>query len=380
MTKMKKNIQDIIIVGGGPAGAYLGWLLAKNGLHPTIFDHSHPREKPCGGGISVLALEKFPFLNEVPEPKTIDFNFGLISPEGLSVMTSGKKGSWSLSRLILDKYILDKAIECGCHFIPEQVIDVRLKDDVWHIKTKNAEYKARILVGADGVNSIVRKKILGPIPKEHLGLCYGCFAVSNKKEATYIKFLKNKQGYAWCFPRHDHLSIGVGTSSLKTKEIKKLFDEFRSTHYPDVKILSTWGAIIPNIKNDNFFKLPCSGENWILIGDAAGHVDSVTGEGITYALWSAELAAKAITNNNLKSFDDLWRQAYGSTLANSCKMRDLFYNQWLIDTSIKLASKSKTFSTFLYDIMTNQIPSNDFLKRIIKDFPRAIKEYIFAKL
>jgi geranylgeranyl reductase family protein len=373
-------INDIIIVGGGPAGAYLGWLLAKQGLQPIILDHSHPREKPCGGGISVLAIDKFPFLKDVPEPKNIDFNFGLISPGGFSVMTSGKKGSWSLSRLIMDKYILDNAIECGCRFIPEKVIDVNQKDNIWKVKTKNAEFKARILIGADGVNSIVRKKIIGPIPKEHLGLCYGCFAVSNKKEQTYIKYLKNKKGYAWCFPRHDHLSIGVGTSSFNTKEIKSLFNEFKLTYYPDIKILSTWGAIIPNIKNDSFFKIPCSGNNWLLIGDAAGHVDSVTGEGITYALWSAELAAKAIKNKNLKSFDDLWRKQYGKTLSESCKMRDIFYNPWLADTSIKLAAKSETFSLFLYDILTNQIHSNIFLKRIIKDFPQSLKEYIFAKL
>lgn len=373
-------INDIIIVGGGPSGAYLGWLLAKQGLKPIIFDHSHPREKPCGGGISVLALEKFPFLNDVPEPKTKDFNFGLISPNGYSVMTSGKKGSWSLSRLIMDKYILDNAIECGCRFIPEKVIDVILKDNIWHLKTKNKEYASKLIIGADGVNSIVRKKIIGPFPKEHLGLCYGCYAVSTKKEQTYIKFLKNKKGYAWCFPRHDHLSIGVGTSSLKTIDIKNIFNEFLSTHYPDVKILSTWGAIIPNIKNDSFFKNNCSGENWLIIGDAAGHVDSVTGEGITYALWSAELAAKAIINNNLKCFDDLWRQQYGNNLSDSCKMREIFYNPWIVETSIKIADKSEVFSSFLYDILTNQLNSNDFLKRIVTDLPKAIKEYILGKI
>ncbi|MDH7516925.1 MAG: NAD(P)/FAD-dependent oxidoreductase [Candidatus Thermoplasmatota archaeon] len=377
---MKKKIEDIIIVGGGPAGSYLGWLLAKNGLHPIIFDHSHPREKPCGGGISVLALEKFPFLNDVPEPKNLDFDFGLISPTGISVMTSGKKGSWSLSRLILDKYILDKAIEYGCRLIPERVINVKIKENVWHIKTREAEYQAKIIIGADGVNSIVRKKILGPIPKEHLGLCYGCFATSDKKEPTSVKFLKNKQGYAWCFPRHDHLSIGVGTSSLKTKDIKKIFKEFQTTYYPKIKILSTWGATIPNIKNDDFFKLPCSGENWILIGDAAGHVDSATGEGITYALWSAELAAKAIIENDPKSFDRLWRNAYGNMLAESCKMREIFYNPFLLEYTIRLANKSKTLSTLLYEFMTNQIPSKDLMKRIIRDIPKTMKEYLEMKL
>jgi flavin-dependent dehydrogenase len=57
---------EVAIVGGGPAGAYCAYNLAENGICPIIFDHSHPREKPCGGMISPLAQELFPFLKELP--------------------------------------------------------------------------------------------------------------------------------------------------------------------------------------------------------------------------------------------------------------------------------------------------------------------------
>ena len=59
-----KYVEDVAIVGGGPAGAYCALTLAKKGIMPTIFDHSHPREKPCGGGISPPVLKKFPFLEQ----------------------------------------------------------------------------------------------------------------------------------------------------------------------------------------------------------------------------------------------------------------------------------------------------------------------------
>ena len=62
---------DIAIVGGGPAGAYLGYCLAKKGIKAVIFDDSHPREKPCGGGISSFALRKFPILKNIPKSKRI---------------------------------------------------------------------------------------------------------------------------------------------------------------------------------------------------------------------------------------------------------------------------------------------------------------------
>lgn len=373
-------VEEIVIVGGGPAGAYLGYLLAKNGKHPIIFDHSHPREKPCGGGISVLAIEKFSFLNEIQEPKAPDNRLELIASNGISLMTCGTKSSWSVSRKHFDNFIIDKAIKSGCVLIEEKVIGVKTKNDMWEIKTKKGTYKAKIIVGADGVDSIVRKKILGPIPKQDIGVCYGCFAKSEKNETNRIIFLKDQQGYAWCFPRYNHLSIGVGLESTNSKDIKKIFNEVISTYYPHVKIESKWGAKIPSVKDEHFFKISCSGKNWILIGDAAGHVDSSTGEGITYALWSAELASKAIINNNPNSFDTLWRKEYGENLIGSCKSRDIFYNPIILGYSLRLAKRSRTLSTFFYELITNQIPQHDLLKRIIKDIPKTIKEFIQSKI
>lgn len=303
----------------------------------------------------------------------------LISARGISVMTKGEKCSWTLSRKKMDKFMIDKALDAGGRLIEEQVIDVNLKDNIWFIKTKEGEYKARVIIGADGVDSIVRKKILGPIPKQDLGICYGCFATSEKKELSRIKFLNNGQGYAWCFPRHDHLSIGIGLGQMGTKQIKEIFNEHISTYYPDIKIHSTWGSKIPNIKDSHFYDIPCAGENWILIGDAAGHVDSITGEGISYALWSAELASKAILNKDPKSFDTLWREEYGKTLLESCKMRSTFYNPRLLEISMSIALKSKTLSTLLNERITNQLPQQDLLKKIIVNFPTIAKEFFLGK-
>ena len=369
-------IKDIVIVGGGPAGSYLGHLLAKNGKNPIIFDHSHPREKPCGGGITALAIEKFPFLQKFPGEKIPEHGIELISPDGLSVMSTGKKHSFTFSRLLFDKFILDEAIKEGCKLIEEKVIDVKLKNNIWEIKTKNKIYKAKIIIGADGVNSIVRKKILSPIPKEDTGVCYGCFATSKKTEIPRIKFLDNKQGYIWCATRDDHLSIGIGAESSNPKNIKKIFNDFLSSYYPDITITSTWGAKIPHVKNHNFYKAKCAGKNWLLIGDAAGHVDSISGEGITYALWSAELASKAILEDNPVSYDKLWRDRYGEELVASCKMRDVFYNPHILKFALKLAKENKTISTLLYDVMNSQQSYQDLIGRFIIDLPKIIKDYV----
>ena len=70
------------IVGGGPAGAYCAGCLTENGIYPTIFDHTHPREKPCGGLVSSLAQELFPFLRHIPIEHTVKKKFYFVSPNG----------------------------------------------------------------------------------------------------------------------------------------------------------------------------------------------------------------------------------------------------------------------------------------------------------
>ncbi len=367
----------ITIIGGGPAGAYLGYCLAKEGVKATIFDDSHPREKPCGGGISSFAIRKFPILHEVPVGKSEDTKIRLISPGGREAIVEGEAESWAISRKHLDYFLLKGAKQEGCRVRKERVTKVeKCKDGGWKVKTKKRVEKADIIVGADGVNSIVRKKILGPIPKENLGICYGCFAKSPLKEMTVIKFLKGMEGYAWVFPREDHLSIGVGVEIKNGKFVKREFRKFMRDYASHVKPFTIWGAIIPLVKDPNFFSIPASGKDWIMIGDAAGHVDPITGEGITYAMWSAELASKALLHGNPESFDNMWRTEYGHNLGEGSEMRRIFFNDLALEISIKFASKSKTFGRILYELINSDQDYPTFNKRVFKELPKILWELL----
>jgi geranylgeranyl reductase family protein len=321
-----KHSEEIIIVGGGPAGAYCALKLAKKGFKPTILDHSHPREKPCGGGISPPVLKKFPFLEKFRSKGFTFGNFRIITCIDTQVRTKSLENGFCISRKYLDQGILEMATQNGAKIIPEKVLDIQKRKKCWYVLTNKSTFSTKILVGADGVNSIVRRKTVGPISRENLALTFGYLTDSLETDDATIKFLAEIPGYIWVFPGKGYSNIGIGSGIKHGNIFKTLLDAFINYNFPKINIFSKYAAMIPSASDANFFKLPCSGANWVLIGDAAGHVDPISGGGILYALWGGELAAEAIESNNLESFNKTWKKAYGRFFEERCKNKESYYN------------------------------------------------------
>ena len=238
----------IAIVGGGPAGAYLGYRLASRGIEVAIFDDSHPREKPCGGGLSSFTLRKFPILRELPSGNVGGRKIFLVSPSGREAMVEGVEEGWNVSRAKLDGFLLERATGEGVRLIKERVIALNaLKSDVgWKIKTSKRSYRADMIVGADGVNSIVRRTLVGPFRKEDLCFCYGYFTNVTKELEDFegiMKFFRGMMGYAWLFPRETDCSIGIGTAVENQKRARKELEIFLKKYAGNAKIISTLGAL-----------------------------------------------------------------------------------------------------------------------------------------
>jgi geranylgeranyl reductase family protein len=325
--------EQVVIVGGGPAGSYCANELARKGIYATIFDHSHPREKPCGGGISSTALKKFPFLEKFRSKGWSNIEIQIISCTNKQVVKERGSG-FNISRRYLDEELLKTAIRNGAKLVREKVLDVKRQQGVWRLRTDRQTLSAKILVGADGVNSIVRRKTIGSFSAENLGLTFGYLAAGVKKNETIMKFLGEIPGYIWIFPRGYHLSIGIISEINYGRMLKPTLDDFINSYFTDVSIVSRFAALLPWAKDPSFFALPGAGKDWLLIGDAAGHVDPLTGEGILYALWSGMLAASAILGNDLRQYDELWREYYGWQLMKRCCQKDNYFNPLLIEFSL----------------------------------------------
>jgi len=332
------RIENVAIVGGGPAGAFCAFELARKGIYTTVFDHSHPREKPCGGGISALAIQKFPFLKQFRSMGGVSSNLRIISCTNKQVTLIGHQQGFNISRRIFDEELVKMATQTGAKLVHEKVINIQKKQNSWQIKTDNQIVNAKTLIGADGVNSLVRKKTIGAIPNKNLGLAYGYFVTGVEHDPTTIKFLGEIPGYIWIFPRNDHSCIGIGSKLKHGFMIKKLLEEFVQSYCPQINIASTFAAMFPCVTDPDFFMHPCAGEDWVLVGDAAGHVNPLSGEGILYALWSGKLAAEATAENELRLYNKLWREDYGNYLRALCVKRDAFYDPLSIELSIVLPS------------------------------------------
>ena len=323
----------VAVVGAGPAGSYCAYTLAKQDVYPSIFDFSHPREKPCGGLIPAGAQDFFPFLKGLPIPHSERSAITLIAPSGRILVLGFRKDKIiCVSRLNFDWYLLDTAMNAGADLVEEKVVGLERKNGWWKVKTRKQSYAVKTLVGADGVNSIVRRNIIGSLSRRDKGVCFGFFVKGLENEEITLKLLPEKKGYMWIIPRGEDTSIGIGSSEIwRYPEIKNELTEFTRKFCPQAEKISQWTTLIPNVKDTKTLRTPIAGSNWIVIGDAAGHVDPITGSGIVYALLDGELAAKAIAEGNPERFNNSWIETYGQQLLRATKLRGWVYKRPLLE-------------------------------------------------
>jgi digeranylgeranylglycerophospholipid reductase len=236
------------------------------------------------------------------------------------------------SRKRFDQHLLNKALSEGANLVEEKVISLQKQDESWRVITQKETYEVKTLVGADGVNSLTRRNIVGPLDKTDLGACFGYIFQGAQEKNVTIKFLAQLEGYIWVIPRGDNTCIGGGTAKVSNfRELKNQVNLFIKTWYSGLVKVSEWAALIPNAKKLRTLLLQVAGPNWVLIGDAAGHVSPISGSGIVYALMDGELAAKAIAEGHVEQFNKMWVEVYGKQLLLETRLRGLIYHRPMLE-------------------------------------------------
>ena len=317
---------DVLIVGAGPAGGFLGYLLARRGFKVKIIDKANfPRDKVCGGGISNKTVELLPFDISPVTQHRVTGAFLTYQNRDTVVKDLDERGGAAVLRSEFDDFLLRKAISAGAEFQGETSF-VRLEKtgDGVAVTTGRGVVKARYVVGADGVFSQVRQSVFGADLVTYAPAVEALVSVTPDKaerigNRVLFDFGGAPRGYGWIFPKKDHLNVGV-FSIYRTKSIKADLTRFMSWYGilnapMNVRHL---GSSIPLKNRRREFER----DNVLLVGDAAGFAESFYGEGIYFALKSSLAAAEAFT----AAFDRPSDRAY-SELVKAQIQPDLTYSE-----------------------------------------------------
>jgi menaquinone-9 beta-reductase len=297
---------DVIVVGAGPAGAWAAYTLARAGARVAIVDPSHPREKPCGGGVTGRALaliEGAIDTSRLPAAVIDCARFTNSAAGGSASVALDARGVASssalvvASRAVFDAGLLDAAQRAGASHIAARVNGVAVDRGGVRVDTPSGALQAAFLIGADGANSFVRRRVARPFRRDQLSMATGYFAHGVTSREIVIEIVGDPPGYIWSFPRPAHLAIGICAQADAGASIAglraKTLAWIRATHLADGADLEAYSWPIPSLSARDFSRLTLAGPRWCLAGDAAGLVDPITREGIFFALQSGALAAQA---------------------------------------------------------------------------------------
>ena len=298
----------IAIIGAGPAGAMAAIRLARAGASVTLFDPSHPREKPCGGGLTGRALSLISDIVSLESLPSVVISSACVEGEkqtaSVALTSHGASSDSSLlvvSRAVFDLALVDSAIRAGAHHIPERVIDVARVRHRLTVRTNRRELEFDQILGADGPSSVVRKTLARPFARADLSVAAGFFVHGTSGSSITVQTTAAQPGYLWSFPRPDHLAIGICAAAdhhVTSGRLRAQAATWIAQHGLDRHTtLVPYAWPIPSIGHVRREEIALSGAGWMLLGDAAGLVDPLTREGIYYALLSGQWAAEALSGH-----------------------------------------------------------------------------------
>ena len=304
---------DVVISGSGPAGSRCAQVLAKQGYKVALLEKDVNWRKPCGGAVSSRIFKYYPQLRKLDYPPITGVT--IYSGDYHKLQYSWKNirdYAINVDRLEFDNILRSFAVDAGAHLFDKNLsLDFITKNKKKiGIKTKTPsgtkEYLGQILIIADGMSSKLAPKsgLRGKWQIEEIGLCK-CAIMKGEnnldKEAISL-FFRAYKGYGWIFPIDDRrFNIGCGTwldENLNTN-LNQAYSEFLNDphikkFFPKSNYEEIWSAAYPipalGVKEKCLY-----GDNILIIGDAAGFVSPISGEGIHPSVVSGNAAAEIAT-------------------------------------------------------------------------------------
>ena len=289
---------DVVVVGGGPAGSTAAYTAGKAGLRTCVIDKAvFPREKLCGGLITPRTRRLFESIYERRWPDDLVLTSDSVSFFSDNQYLASQNGYCALyfsMRREFDAYLLSLADAVGASLkVGHAVKTIDVERSVVALSNGD-EVAYKVLIGADGVSSVVAKTLFGSsfdertigfgleveVPREWL---------PDQSDSVEIDFGVAKWGYGWVFPKHRSFTIGVGGLHARNPDLKDRFTKYLALKGLNISEFKVKGQYVPF---GDYRRRP-GRASILLCGDAAGVVDPITGEGIAYAMQTGHAAAAA---------------------------------------------------------------------------------------
>lgn len=374
------HVRDILVIGGGPAGAAAAIVAADAGARVTVFEKGlMGRDKICGDGLTPRAVKALGELGvELDDAHRIDglrmvANDTVRQLDWPGIAPFPAHGAvWPRRRL--DQRLMELAEKAGAELRwGHEAMPVVDGNRVVGVRANDTEWRADLVVVAAGAPGAVAR-MLGAErdPREPFGLAIRTYASSPRHAERYLEACLTLRdasgtpvpGYGWIFPAGDGtVNIGVGALStmkgFKQLNLNRLQDSYRSLVQDD------W-ELGENLERPRAWRLPMSsirrhGPGWVAVGDAAGLVNPMNGEGIDYGLESGMLASQLFLDDPVTvpvRYDRIIGERFDAFLRTGRRFSFLIGHPFLLRTGLRFAVGTQGIANITLQVMGNLVDSS----------------------
>jgi geranylgeranyl reductase family protein len=399
---------DVVVCGAGPAGAMAAAEAARSGLKVALLEKQIlPRHKTCGGGIP-MTLQ--PFLWDLAPEAFVesdvrylrhswnydDIFLGDMNPAGASPALE----LWMVQRSIFDQALAERAARAGAELRDGLVVrSLSPEADGVRVQAQGLQsgadftVKARYVIGADGANGVVAKATpLRKNPAIAIALeveqphDWGSGHVDLRPDIAHLEYGAVKRGYAWVFPKGDHLNVGAGLfrpdrrDARRDKQVRAELqqcicdymdalgvkydrDQLRFHGHP----LPTWGG-----------KEPLQEGRILLAGDAAGLINPLFGDGILHAVKSGQIAGRAIAEDCAAEYTQRIHTEFAANFDAALNLARVFY-QWT-GVCYKYGVKYDRATRLATQLLCGDLSFPDMAERAMQRLRKSVGEGFFPAL
>jgi geranylgeranyl reductase family protein len=380
-------MKRVAILGGGPAGAFAAEQLASAGLGVILIDEKLAWEKPCGGGLTHKAYSRYPFLIENSTPKRLVTETVLAAPKAGAVTLKLGQPLLIYSRFDLNRMLLERAERAGAQIEKARVTEMSRCSSGWRLRTNSGTLDADFCIVATGARNPLRDVGTELTPRDTMSALG--YYVPGEQAGIDIQFLPHLEGYIWIFPRCGHLSVGICGKGEPAGSLRKRLERFMTERGLAWKGAAFYSHLLPALDTRSWRENRVSGDGWMAVGDAAGLVDPITGEGLYYAIRSADLAARSLLfpSGDLGAIADRYRTLlrrdfaadleFGSRLA-----KRVFLGRFLMGSvptrMVQFTARSPRFAAIMQDLFAGRQPYRRLKRRLMRNLSGSLYEILMS--